>query len=250
MTASDRGTVTFNGKRATPPDDTPENIGSRGWTKKLLRAAKAFGALKRQNIEWQNRMAEMPIRQQTAASVTDDTDPHLVERAAGGDAEAFDRLIERHYDSIYRMAWRWLGSRPDAEDTAQDICIKLALELRGFRAGAKFSTWLYRVTYNAAIDKLRTRQRIKVGTASNIIEPIHIRSQQTPEEAVINIELWGAVRALPAQQRDAVLLVYGEGLSHSEAALVMGCAEKTVSWHLHAARKSLRTELGTAGQAS
>jgi RNA polymerase sigma-70 factor, ECF subfamily len=55
------------------------------------------------------------------------------------------------------------------------------------------------------------------------------------------------VRRLPPQQRDAVLLVYAEDLSHAEAATVMGCAERTVSWHLHAARKRLRARLQAVG---
>ena len=53
-------------------------------------------------------------------------------------------------------------------------------------------------------------------------------------------ELWTAVRQLPEKQRDAVLLVYGEDMSHAEAAAVMGCGEKTVSWHVHEARKRLK----------
>jgi RNA polymerase sigma-70 factor (ECF subfamily) len=53
-------------------------------------------------------------------------------------------------------------------------------------------------------------------------------------------ELWRAVRSLPDQQRDAVLLVYAQDLSHGEAAALMGCSEKTVSWRLHEARKRLR----------
>jgi RNA polymerase sigma-70 factor (ECF subfamily) len=65
-------------------------------------------------------------------------------------------------------------------------------------------------------------------------------SGETPESAVLDQELWQAVRALPEQQRDAVLLVYGEDLKHAEAALIMGCSEKTVSWHLHEAKKRLR----------
>ena len=56
-------------------------------------------------------------------------------------------------------------------------------------------------------------------------------------------ELWQAVRALPPQQRDAVLLVYAQDMSHAEAGDIMGCSEKTVSWHLHEAKKRLRTKL-------
>jgi RNA polymerase sigma-70 factor (ECF subfamily) len=59
----------------------------------------------------------------------------------------------------------------------------------------------------------------------------------------MNAELWQAVHRLPQQQRDAVLLVYGEDMSHAEAARVMGCQEKTVSWHLHEAKKRLKSAL-------
>jgi RNA polymerase sigma-70 factor, ECF subfamily len=65
----------------------------------------------------------------------------------------------------------------------------------------------------------------------------------SPEDSVMNAELWQAVRRLPPQQRDAVLLIYGEDMSHAEAASVMGCQEKTVSWHLHEAKKRLKTNL-------
>ena len=60
----------------------------------------------------------------------------------------------------------------------------------------------------------------------------------------VSSELWAAVRALPERQCDAVLLVYGEGLSHAAAADVMGCSETTVSWQVHEARKRLKAMLG------
>ncbi len=71
-------------------------------------------------------------------------------------------------------------------------------------------------------------------------------SEPSPEYDLVGRELWVAVRALPDQQRDAVLLVYAEDMSHAEAASIMGCSEKTVSWHLHAARKRLKSVLETA----
>ena len=78
-----------------------------------------------------------------------------VERAAGGCAAALAALIEAHYGSIYRMAWRLIGTREEAQDVAQDVCVKLASSVRSFRGNAEFSTWLYRVSYNTAIDHIR-----------------------------------------------------------------------------------------------
>lgn len=176
-------------------------------------------------------------------------DECLARRAAGGDGVAFETLIARHYDRIHHMAWRWLGRRDGAEDVAQTVCIKLGEAIRGFRGEAAFATWLYRVTYNATIDHIRQSQRLEA-TAPSILMALADRNLPPAPAADDGLEgeaLWTAVRALPDQQRDAVLLVYAEDMSHAEAAQIMGCAEKTVSWHLHAARKRLKAHLETQG---
>lgn len=172
----------------------------------------------------------------------------LAEKAAGGCREAFAALIERHYDRIYRLAWRLCGSTIGAEDIAQDVCVKLASAIRGFRGDAAFSTWLWRITFTTASDHLRARQKIVALEPSRMAALVDAAPDfaPSPEDAVIGSELWETVRALPDQQRDAILLVYGEGLNHAEAAEIMGCREKTVSWHLHEAKKRLKTQLQTA----
>jgi RNA polymerase sigma-70 factor, ECF subfamily len=175
-------------------------------------------------------------------------DQALAEKAAGGCRESFAALIERHYDRIYRLAWRICGSQALAEDIAQDVCVKLATAIRSFRGEAAFSTWAWRITFTTANDRLRAGRRLTAVEPSRIIALIDAAQQceSPPGEGVEGGEIWDAVRALPEQQRDAVLLVYGEGLSHAEAAGMMGCREKTVSWHLHEARKRLKTQLQTA----
>ena len=155
--------------------------------------------------------------------------------------------MERHYDRIYRLAWRKVGSRAEAEDIAQDVCVKLATAIASFRGEAAFSTWLYRIAFTTATDRLRDRQRIIAFAPSDMSELADSLTSDTPETALIGAELWVAVRALPDQQRDAVLLVYGEDLSHQEASRIMGCSEKTVSWHLHEARRRLKVTLEAVG---
>jgi RNA polymerase sigma-70 factor, ECF subfamily len=177
--------------------------------------------------------------------VRDRTDQELAARAAGGCAAAFAALLERHYDRIYRVAWRLLGRQADAEDVAQEVCIKLASAIRSWRGEAEFTTWVYRITCNRALDELRARQRIVALPPSNMQAMIDAPVESF--DAVEQKELWTAVRSLPDQQRDAVLLVYGEDLSHAEAAHVMACSEKTVSWHLHEARKRLKAMLEPVG---
>ncbi len=175
------------------------------------------------------------------------SDETLIALAISGDGGAFTRLIDRHYDRIYRLAWRWLGDQTEAEDVAQDVCVRIAKALPAFRQEAAFATWAYRVTYNAAIDRLRERQRISPRAPSELMKLIDAPGDTTAETQLLARELWDDVRRLPPQQRDAVLLIYAEDLSHAEAATIMGCTEATVSWHLHAARKALKLKLEDAG---
>ena len=160
---------------------------------------------------------------------------------------ALAALIEAHYKSIYRMAWRLIGTREEAQDVAQNICVKLAGAVRSFRGDAELSTWLYRVAYNTAIDHIRARGRLRRGERPDVVVLFQGRAAKSAEAAMAGSELWNEVRRLPPQQRDAVILVYAEDLTHAEAAAIMGCTEKTVSWHLHEARKRLRARLDAVG---
>lgn len=157
-----------------------------------------------------------------------------------GDRDAFARLIAANYDFIHAVAWRWCGNGADAEDIAQDVCIKLGAAIRGFRGASRFRTWLYTLTLNVARDHRRKRSLEANRVAAFAAEPVI--AEATDDD--LSADLWVAVRGLPDKQCDAVLLVYGEGLSHSEAADVMGCSESTISWHVHEARKRLKSALG------
>jgi RNA polymerase sigma-70 factor, ECF subfamily len=84
-----------------------------------------------------------------------DPDRDLVDRAAGGDRDAFESLLRRHYDRIHRIAWRVTGSRSHAEDVAQDVCCTLVEKIGSFKGEAKFTTWLTGVVVNACRDHRR-----------------------------------------------------------------------------------------------
>lgn len=178
--------------------------------------------------------------------MTDESDETLSKRAALGDRNAFSQLIARHYDRIYRLAWRWSGKRDAAEDIAQDVCVKLAAAIRNYRGDSAFSTWLHRIAYTTAIDHMRLNQRSIAVEPSEIIR-LADSLTEGPEERLDGAEIWEAVRRLPPQQRDAVLMVYGEEKSHAEASIILGCSEKTVSWHIHEAKKRLRLYLEAVG---
>jgi RNA polymerase sigma-70 factor (ECF subfamily) len=177
------------------------------------------------------------------------SDPALVGRARDGDRDAFGRLVERHYDFIHRVAWRWAGNRSDAEDIAQDVCVRLGKAIRSYRGGSAFTTWLYALTLNAARDLKRKSARESTKTEAFGVHALVSGGEAVEPQAEDPAErMWAAVRKLPDKQREAVLLVYGEGLSHAEAADVMGSAEATVSWHVHEAKKRLKQLLRSAGE--
>ena len=167
-------------------------------------------------------------------------EPELIRKAIGGDAQAFGQLIEMHYDFIHATAWKWTRSRADAEDIAQDVCVRLAGALRSFRGQGRFRTWLYALVLNAVRDlarkSVRERRKAEEWGRDPSVTP-------TPDEDDMQ-EVWTAVQTLSPKQRDCVMLVYSEGLDHAEAGEVLGCSEATVSWHLHEARKRLKVILG------
>src|SRR3990170_3602343 len=87
------------------------------------------------------------------------SDLDLIGLAQEGDRAAFGRLVERHYDFVYRVAWRWSGRKADAEDIAQEVCARLGRAIPGYRGGGAFTTWLYAMTMNAARDVMRKTAR-------------------------------------------------------------------------------------------
>lgn len=168
-------------------------------------------------------------------------EPELIRRACQGDRTAFGRLVEMHYDFIHAVAWKWTRNQSDAEDIAQDVCVRLGTAIRSFRGEGRFRTWLYTLVLNSVRDLARKTQRDRRNTAEWRLDP-SVHADPMDEDDMH--ELWTAVQTLSPKQRDAVMLVYAEGLDHGDAADVLGCSESTVSWHLHEARKRLRTILG------
>ena len=172
----------------------------------------------------------------------DRADHCLIDRARGGDSEAFAHLVEQYYSTIFRVAYKWAGNQADAEDIAQDVCVKLGQAIRSFKGTSAFSSWLYRVTLNAVRDFQRAHKRRteNIAAMALVSETEYVPDMETE---LTQDQLWLAVRKLPDKQRDAMLLIYAEDMSHREAADVMDCAESTVSWHVHEAKKRLKEEL-------
>lgn len=163
----------------------------------------------------------------------------LVKAAQQGNRDAFAQLLAENYDSIYRFAYRWCGSKADAEDVTQQACIKLAQTIGQFRFEAAFSSWLYRLVINSAKDWYKSQNRHQHSNIDDWIEP-----ERAPDRSAENsIYLQQLLRLLDQMAegfKETALLVHGEGLSHAEAAAILQLKESTVSWRLHEIRKQLQ----------
>lgn len=166
-------------------------------------------------------------------------DETLATAAAAGDRAAFSALLSRHYDHIFRLAFRLTGRRADAEDLAQDICAALPAKLRSWRGEARFSTWLYRVTVNAAHD-LRRRQATRTRAFSGWGDWEIARQDQIASDAEAKDWLMQAMSCLTPELRDTVALILGEELTQSEAASVLGLSEGTIAWRMSEVKRKLR----------
>lgn len=166
-------------------------------------------------------------------------DETLAEAARDGDRAAFAALVTRHYDRIHGLAFRLTGQRAEAEDLAQDISLALPAKLTTYRREARFTTWLYRVTVNAAHDRRRraaSHARAADGWGTWELN----RRAGIAEEAAALDWLTETMRSLPSELRDTVALTLGEELSQKEAAEVLGISEGTVAWRMSEVKKRLR----------
>lgn len=177
--------------------------------------------------------------------MTNADDSELAAKALRGDRTAFGLLLERHYDTVYRVAVRFTGSPEDGEDIAQDVCMSLVKKLRSFRGKSKFSTWLYSVAVNACRDHLR-KQKSAEALQSNYAMFRSMDADNQADDAERLGWLSEAVAGLEPKLRETAILVLSEDLSHGQAAVALGCAETTVSWRMHEVRKKLKAMLESA----
>ncbi len=164
-------------------------------------------------------------------------DRWLVDRVRAGSGEAFEVLLRRHQDRIFRIGLRMLGSREDAEDVTQDVAVQLWRALASFSGASLFTTWLYRVVVNRCLNHQRQRRETRP-----LLDADH-PSVTGPEDRVIgaaHIEATAAaIAALPAEQRGAFVLGQVEGLSYREVAAILDISVPAVRSRLERARKGL-----------
>lgn len=176
-----------------------------------------------------------------------------MERARTGDLDAFNDLVERHQTRLYNLALRLTGSREAAEDVTQDAFLAAFNKLDQF-AGQNFLGWLLRICANTAKDALRRQRRRPAtsfdqifGTEGDSLEPRDPSAsvETEAERAELGQILWTALRAIPADQRQAIVFVDVEGYSYHETAGMTGVSVGTVKSRVSRGRARLRAHLSS-----
>ncbi len=188
----------------------------------------------------------------------DTKDELLLARLQAGEESALRDLAEAYGSKIYQLAFRYLRNKEDAEEVMQDVLYKVYRKVGAFRGDAALSSWIYRITFNAAMSRLRTAKyqrtqndelsmtvaegddsapaRHEVADWSDMADERVFRSQ-------LRRKVFSAILALPAIYRAPVMLRDIQGMSTEEASEILRVKEQTLKSRLHRGRLILRKQL-------
>jgi len=171
-------------------------------------------------------------------------EPSLIEAARGGDARAFETLLRRHEARVFRVL-RLLGvAASDRDDVAQNVFLRMFRSLDGFRAGRPFSSWVYKIAANAALDWRGQSDRLRREEApwDDTLETAATPPGADALDLARRLEL--ALETLSERERAVFVLVELEGVDRADAARALGITRITLRRHLGLARARLRLGLG------
>lgn len=195
---------------------------------------------------------ELAADENYAGKMPDDEkfDEKIIKQVLSGDTSAFAVLVERYKSRIFTLAYRMLSSREEAEDISQEAFVKIYRSLKIYDAGrTRFSTWIYRITYNLCVDHLRKRRETAPLEEDMIAAP-----SGCPEELAVAKDgvriLHEAVSGLPEEYRVPLVLFHFQGLSYREICRVLNLPMSIVKNRLFRARRLLKEKLdgGNGGE--
>ncbi|HEV8129276.1 MAG TPA: sigma-70 family RNA polymerase sigma factor, partial [Candidatus Eisenbacteria bacterium] len=175
--------------------------------------------------------------------VTTATDEELVRRAQQDDERAFGELVTRYESKVYSLAMKMLRNPEDAEDVLQETFLRAYRGIKSFKGNSTFSTWIYRITANSALMKLRKKQlpQVSIEDSDERETPISIADWAPgPVEQLLNQEMQRvmdeAIETLPPEFRQVFILRDVEELSNSDVAEILDLSVAAVKSRLHRAR--------------
>ncbi len=183
------------------------------------------------------------------------SDRDLVATAVGGVEGSFEEIVRRYQRPISAYVYRMVGNYESALDLTQEIFIKVYNSLARYRAEFKFSTWIYKIAHNSAVDHLRrnaTRELSLINGSENDQFELPVESgilspEQESERRERRVEIESVIRALPANYRELVILRHSQDLTYEEIVEVTGLPLGTVKNRLFRAREMMRQEFVEKG---
>lgn len=184
-----------------------------------------------------------------------DADRDLVAAAAGGDLDAFEKLVQKHQTRLVGYLRGLTNTESDAEDLAQEAFLRAYRSLKGFRGTSSFRTWLYQIATNVFrnwLEKRRNQAPVNAGSIDapppGMDEPVEPMGEENPEAQHLQRDaIDRALAELPADQREAVLLRDVEGFEYREIAEQLGVPLGTVESRIFRGRARLKELLRSAG---
>jgi RNA polymerase sigma-70 factor, ECF subfamily len=199
----------------------------------------------------------LPRVERAEAATSAPTDIELFAAAKSGDYAAFEQIVRRYHDRVYRLANGMMKSSAEAEEVVQDTFLNVFRKLDSFRSDSAPGSWIYRIAANSALMRLRTKRRKPLLSIEDVppgfengglkaLWPVGDWTRQ-PEEKLLDKELLRhleeAIERLPEKYRLVLLLRDVEGLNNEEVAEALGVTLPTVKARLHRSRMFVRGEL-------
>ena len=186
-----------------------------------------------------NRRASLVLRTNDAS----DLDRELLARVREGDRDAFGQIVERYLPRAMALAMRLLRHREDAEDLSQDAFLSALQHIDSFDLSRPFWPWLSRIIVNRGLDVSASRSARGTDVLSEDMSDVRPTPADAAENGEIRDEFQRTVATLPAKRRLVVQLFEVDGFSVAEIAKLLDSSPATIRWHLHMARRQLRTAL-------
>lgn len=176
--------------------------------------------------------------------MTHQDDYIFIEKTIAGDLRAFEVLIDRYKQLVYTLSLRMMRQKEEAEEIAQDVFLKAFQKLSGFKGQSKFSTWLYRITYNACLDALSRKRTHPTHHAFEIKEGITLADGVEDMVALLDTQLireevLTCIAQLPDAEAFIITLYYLEEQSLDEIASIIGLTKNNTKVKLFRIRKKL-----------
>jgi RNA polymerase sigma-70 factor (ECF subfamily) len=210
----------------------------------------------------ENKVPDSSAGAPASAGAVVPSDEELIARVRREDFGAFEELVNRYQDKVFRLALRFVRTESEAKEVVQDTLLTVWRKLDSFKGDAQFSSWLYRVTANAALMRLRSQRRHAEISTEDLEPSVLERTPQygqihapgdnwsrRPDEQLqserLKAEIQRAVDALPEIYRTVFLIRDVDGHSTEETAEILGVSVPTVKTRLHRARLALRETIGS-----